>query len=108
MVALGGSRQELTPDDHVMVVWGATGDLAKRKLLPGLYHLDAAGLMPRRYRIIGASPDPMSDQQFRAHAADAVRRFGERDPSDAAEYLLLDLERKQGLRLRASARLELG
>ena len=36
------------PDDHVIVLFGATGDLAKRKLLPGLYHLAAAGLLPER------------------------------------------------------------
>ena len=35
------------PDNHVIVLFGATGDLAKRKLLPGLFHLHAAGLLPR-------------------------------------------------------------
>ena len=44
------------PDDHVIVLFGATGDLAKRKLLPGLFHLHAAGLLPHEYRIIGSSP----------------------------------------------------
>ena len=44
------------PDNHVLVVFGATGDLAHRKLLPGLFHLAAAGLMPDRYQIIGVSP----------------------------------------------------
>ena len=37
-------------DDHVIVIFGATGDLAKRKLLPGLFHLAATGLMPDDYR----------------------------------------------------------
>ena len=41
------------PDNHVIVVFGATGDLAHRKLLPGLFHLATAGLMPDRYQIIG-------------------------------------------------------
>ena len=44
------------PDNHVIVLFGATGDLAKRKLLPGMFHLAAAGLMPERYRIIGSAP----------------------------------------------------
>ena len=39
------------PDDHVIVLFGATGDLARRKLLPGLFHLHAAGLLPGGYRI---------------------------------------------------------
>jgi len=34
------------PEDHVLILFGATGDLAKRKLLPGLFHLAVAGMMP--------------------------------------------------------------
>ena len=45
-----------TPDDHVIVIFGATGDLAKRKLLPGLFHLANAGLLPTKYRIVGSAP----------------------------------------------------
>ena len=41
-------------DPHVIVLFGITGDLAKRKLLPGLMHLCEAGLMPE-FRLIGAS-----------------------------------------------------
>ena len=46
------------------MLFGATGDLAKRKLLPGMFHLAAAGLMPERYRIIGSAPaaSAMSDR----------------------------------------------
>jgi glucose-6-phosphate 1-dehydrogenase len=74
------------PDDHVIVMFGATGDLAKRKLLPGLFHLAAAGLLPRRYRIIGSAPAAyaMTDAQFRAHARDAVRQFGRVKPTGDA------------------------
>jgi glucose-6-phosphate 1-dehydrogenase len=74
------------PGDHVIVLSGATGDLARRKLLPGLFHLAKAGLMPARYRIIGSAPNrsALSDAQFRAHAADAVREFGSAKPSGAA------------------------
>ena len=41
------------PDDHVIILFGATGDLARRKLLPGLFHLAKAGLMPQNYQIVG-------------------------------------------------------
>ena len=41
------------PSPHVIVLFGATGDLARRKLLPGLLHLSQAGLMPREFRIVG-------------------------------------------------------
>jgi glucose-6-phosphate 1-dehydrogenase len=62
----------LVPQDHVIVVFGATGDLARRKLLPALYHLSAEGLMPRRYRIIGVSRTRMSDAEFRALVRESV------------------------------------
>jgi glucose-6-phosphate 1-dehydrogenase len=55
------------PEDHVIVLFGATGDIAKRKLLPGLFHLHAAELLPRDYRIIGSAPKSfaMTEEQFR-------------------------------------------
>jgi len=70
------------PDDHVIVLFGATGDLAKRKLLPGLYHLFVAGLLPKDFRVIGSSPHSFActDEVFRAHAKDAVTQFGNTKP----------------------------
>ena len=49
------SPADLHPADHVIVLFGATGDLARRKLLPGFYRLHRAGLMPEGYRIIGTN-----------------------------------------------------
>ncbi len=65
------------PEDHVIVLFGATGDLAKRKLLPGLFHLAVAGLLPQNYRIIGTAPasSAISDEEFRAHAKQAAQDF---------------------------------
>jgi glucose-6-phosphate 1-dehydrogenase len=60
------------PDDHVIVLFGALGDLAKRKLLPGLFHLDRAGLMPQGYKVIGTSRKGGSDDDFRRVAREAV------------------------------------
>lgn len=70
------------PDDHVIVISGATGDLARRKLLPGLYHLSRAGLLPDRYRIIGSAPAEVAldDDAFREHAHEAVTEFGRTKP----------------------------
>src|SRR5271165_2947925 len=74
------------PDDHAIVIFGATGDLAKRKLLPGLFHLAVSGLLPERYRIIGSSParSAMSDDEFRSRAQAAVAEFGLSPPEGAA------------------------
>ena len=72
------------PDNHVIVLFGATGDLAKRKLLPGLFHLHAAGLLPKEYRIIGSSPVQyaLTDEQFREHAKQACTDFCITKPTD--------------------------
>ncbi|HWI73793.1 MAG TPA: glucose-6-phosphate dehydrogenase [Baekduia sp.] len=66
-------------DPHVIVLFGATGDLARRMLLPGLFRLDRAGLMPRDFRIVGSGrhePEgPFADHVRAAledHAADAL------------------------------------
>jgi glucose-6-phosphate 1-dehydrogenase len=74
------------PDDHVIVLFGATGDLARRKLLPGLFHLAKAGLLPKKYQIIGSAPAQfaLSDEDFRQRAKDAVREFGSSKPTGAA------------------------
>ena len=64
------------PDDHVIVLFGASGDLAARKLLPGFFHLEQAGLLPENYRIVGtAGTDYEGHDNFRAHARKAVEEF---------------------------------
>jgi len=79
-------RRGPRPGNHVIVLFGATGDLAKRKLLPGLFHLAVAGLMPERYRIIGSAPSSsaMTGDQFREHARQAVEQFGSAKPAGDA------------------------
>ena len=72
------------PENHVIVLFGATGDLARRKLLPGLFHLAAAGLMPDRYQIIGSSRRNLTDEQFRDLARQAIAKFGISKPTGAA------------------------
>jgi glucose-6-phosphate 1-dehydrogenase len=72
------------PDDHVIVLFGATGDLARRKLLPGLFHLFAAGLLPGKCRIIGSARRALTSQQFRAHARQPVAEFGTTKPAGEA------------------------
>jgi glucose-6-phosphate 1-dehydrogenase len=70
-----------TPKDQVIVLFGATGDLAKRKLLPGMFHLAQGGLMPERFRIVGAARRGIGDQEFQALAREAIDGSG-RDSAD--------------------------
>jgi len=67
---------------HVMVLFGGTGDLARRKLLPGLFHLAQAGLLPE-CRILGTSLDELDDDGFRAFARDALDEFAHHGVPDA-------------------------
>src|SRR3954464_6796977 len=66
-----------------LVIFGATGDLANRKLLPAIYNLAHDGALPERFELIGISRSEMSDAEFREMAVRAVRQFSRRPPDDA-------------------------
>ncbi len=67
---------------QVVVLFGATGDLARRKLLPGLYHLVSAGFIPG-CRIVGVSLDDMDADGFLAFTRTALNEFFARKVNDA-------------------------
>jgi glucose-6-phosphate 1-dehydrogenase len=75
-------------DPHVIVLFGATGDLAKRKLLPGLLHLSQAGLMPE-FAVVGTSLEALDDDGFRGVAKQAFDEFAHRrvSPEELASFL---------------------
>ena len=66
---------------HVVVLFGATGDLARRKLLPGLLRLFEAGLLDD-CRIVGTSLEDLDDEQFEKLARAACEEFGKGDITD--------------------------
>ncbi len=70
------------PEPHVIVLFGATGDLARRKLLPGLLHLQGAGLLPEGCFIVGTSLEDLSDEQFVDLARESVEKFSSHDAVD--------------------------
>src|SRR5271169_3050665 len=67
---------------QVVILVGATGDLAKRKLLPGLFHLSTAGFIPA-CRIIGVSLDNLDTEAFRRAARNSLDQFSTRKVADA-------------------------
>jgi glucose-6-phosphate 1-dehydrogenase len=69
-----------------VVIFGANGDLTKRKLLPALYRLAYERRIPQTFAIIGNSRTEMSDDDFRAKMKDAVRQFLEDAPFDEAVW----------------------
>jgi glucose-6-phosphate 1-dehydrogenase len=79
------TRRPRRPDAHVIVLFGATGDLARRKLLPGLFRLAKAGLLPDSYRIVGtARSKGVSEADFKENVRSAVAEFGTAKPKGKA------------------------
>ena len=73
------------PPEQDIVVVGATGDLAHRKLLPALYNLSVRGLLPHGGSVIGAAPFDWTDDKFREFAHDGVAQFS-RTPLDEEAF----------------------
>ena len=65
-----------------MVIFGASGDLAKRKLLPAIYNLAHEGALPEQFNLIGVSRGEMSDDEFQENAREAIAEFSRRDTDD--------------------------
>jgi glucose-6-phosphate 1-dehydrogenase len=61
-----------------IVIFGAAGDLTKRKLFPALYNLKANGLLPRELAIIGVTRKPKTHDEFRAEQSKEIREFATR------------------------------
>ena len=78
-----GLRAETAAEPCVVVVFGASGDLAHRKLLPALYNLAAGAHLPAAFGLIGVSKSEMSDDAFQADMRDAVGKFSRTKPIDA-------------------------
>src|SRR5947207_12695253 len=70
-------RFERRVPECAMVIFGANGDLTKRKLLPALYQLATDRRLPDSFAIVGNSRTPMSDDDFRAKMCEAVKEFSE-------------------------------
>src|SRR5229473_1792938 len=69
-------------DPSIMVIFGATGDLSSKKLLPAIYNLAMQRLLPAGFAVMGAAIDDMSDDAFRKHAADAITQHSRTQPID--------------------------
>jgi glucose-6-phosphate 1-dehydrogenase len=62
-----------------LVIFGGTGDLAKRKLLPAIYNLAHEGALPERFNLIGVSRSEMPDEDYRELARDSITQFSRRE-----------------------------
>src|SRR5207248_1977754 len=69
-----------------MVIFGASGDLTARKLMPALYNLALNRYLPSGFSVIGVADTALSEEEFRSNMADAVRRFSRTQPVDRAVW----------------------
>src|ERR1039458_3386148 len=72
---------ERIPDPYVLVIFGASGDLTKRKLLPALFHLFQANLLPKQFAIVGVARRPLGDE-FAADMRAGIVQFGGAEAAD--------------------------
>ncbi len=70
------------PKPCTVVIFGATGDLTMRKLLPALYNLAADGDLPPKTQILGFARRPKTDEEWRKEMEDAVRKFSRQTVKD--------------------------
>ena len=71
---LPGEKTEV-PEPFTLVIFGATGDLTRRKLVPAIYNLFRQGLLPEPFRIVGFARRPMSDEEFRRDMHEGIGQF---------------------------------
>jgi glucose-6-phosphate 1-dehydrogenase len=77
-----GLAEERVPEPAAMVIFGASGDLTHRKLLPALYSLTRDRLLPARFAIVGFARRPLDDDAFREEMRRACDEFARRRPVD--------------------------
>jgi len=91
------ARCEVAAEPVAVVIFGASGDLTKRKLLPSLFDLATSGYMAERFAIVGVARSPGNDEQFRKAAEDAVRASGLKPKHpERAEQFFKNLRYVQG------------
>ena len=74
-----GLRLEPTPGPTTLVIFGASGDLTRRKLLPAVYRLSRRGRLPAQFAVIGIARSQMDDEAFRTQFRDSLKEFAGTD-----------------------------
>ena len=72
-----GLRQERTPEPSILVIFGASGDLTQRKLVPALYQLKRERRLPPEFTIVGSARRDWSHDFFRDHLRQGIEEFSD-------------------------------
>jgi len=78
-----GTRLERTSEPCIVVIFGATGDLTRRKLVPALYRLARQRLVPAEFAIVGTARHAMSEEEFRVKMREALNEFSDEEVDEA-------------------------
>jgi glucose-6-phosphate 1-dehydrogenase len=73
-----------------LIIFGATGDLAQRKLLPAVYNLAHEGALPERFNLIGIARTDQPDDDYRDFAREAIKKYSRRQPDETVLSSLLE------------------
>ncbi|MDH3583251.1 MAG: glucose-6-phosphate dehydrogenase [Phycisphaerae bacterium] len=93
---------KLQPDPNLLVIFGASGDLTKRKLVPALYELHRGGYLPRGFAMLGISRSDIGDDGFRKRMRESCGGDGDFDPGSWAEFeKMLHYEAADGTKVEA-------
>src|SRR5579859_5884335 len=76
-----GLQVERMPEPNAVVIFGASGDLTKRKLVPALYNMELEGLLPNAFAVIGFARRPIPDEEFRAQMLEGINNFSRNRPA---------------------------
>jgi glucose-6-phosphate 1-dehydrogenase len=82
VAAEAAGPRERRPAPFILVIFGASGDLTRRKLVPALYSLDKRGLLPERFALVGVARRPLGTEAFRNGLQEALRQFATGDTWD--------------------------
>jgi glucose-6-phosphate 1-dehydrogenase len=83
-----GERHGRVADRCVMAIFGASGDLTARKLLPALYNLARNGLLPEEFAVLGFAKDEITEEEFRRRVRDALRDYaGAKEHCELCDWL---------------------
>src|SRR6266516_3566197 len=101
---LEGLQLRKTPDPCALVIFGASGDLATKKLFPALYSLAFRSLLPEHFAVLGVARTEETDDAFRERMKEAVKEHG-RDPlreevwdalAEGMAYVAVDFANEHG------------
>ncbi len=75
-----------SPDRLVIVVFGASGDLTNRKVVPALYSLNSEDLLPKQFELVGVARSEFDDNSFREKVHQGIKKYSRIKPKDSVEW----------------------